>query len=588
MIPKSSNIRVLAFIIISLVCCISFASQSWGSGVPIGIPDPMAYFDGFDPINSPAPSVSEDGSCSRCPNWPTAENPGCYFIDKTDPNATDTNNPYGYPDKPRLTPPEGRLEAGDFVYFNAGTYTSVDSKGDRFDWSGLGTAANPIWIVGNPVNNPTIQDYIHIGMNYATSYLILDHLKINGSNRARIDLRPTAEGVSISHVVIRNCTLTGTQSSNDGTGITIGPTGGTVPSGTSIKFTVVYNNHISNFGDKATTEQCGVYLGFNTDYTWVLNNTIHDMGADGIAGCHNANDTDKLARHYFIGGNTIYRNGENSIDLKAIQDYIISQNDLYGPYTRENGWAIVLHYGAYSVGCARGWVIFNKIHDAAGGVIITDTNESIYIIGNQIFNIYDNPAINDPLNGAAIGFRGMDGKCLIVNNTLYGYEKAGVRCNQNLDPSDNVMIENNIFAGRTSTSGYEIRVDDGEDRFTIRNNQYYYGQGPAAFYWQDGARTLDYMKSVLGQCEEGQEADPLLKAPVNDFSLQSNSPCRDRGLESQAYADFESQYGFSIRKDASGALRSQGEGWDIGAIEYVEDQEGNRAPQAPGNLRVVE
>lgn len=577
----SSKLFLLLSVFLLIDCKIVFSYD-----VPVGIPSPDKYFEGFDPMNAQAPVVNKNGTCDRCPGWPSSPTQGCYFVNKSDPKATDSDNPYGYPNRPRRTPPEGVLKAGDFVYFNGGVYTTSDSSGDRFDWAGIGTSSNPIWICGNPQNRPVIQDYIHVGGSHSTDYLILDNLLVNGTNRAHIELRPTSEGVTINHVVIRNCILTGIQDSKDGSGIVVGPTGGTPPSNTTVTNTVVFNNQISNFGDKQGTEQAGVYLGFNTDYTWVLKNEIHDVGADGVAGCHRANDTDKFARHYFIGDNKIYQNGENSIDLKAIQDYVISNNELYGPYTRENGWAIVLHYGQYSVGCSNGWVIFNKIHDAAGGVIITDNNERVAIIGNEIFNIYDNPSCPDPLNGVAVGFRGMDGACNIVNNTLYGYKKAGIRCNQGLDSSDSVVIENNIFSSKINSDAYEIRIDDGEDRVTVRNNQYYHEDGNAAFFWNDNERNLGYMKAI-GKCTGGQEGDPRFVAPVSNFSLQTASPCIDRGIVSQVYAEFEAQYGFSIRKDAAGNTRPQGEGWDIGAFEYLEGA-GNPGspPPAPGNFRI--
>ena len=171
---------------------------------PIGIPNPADYFGGMDPIDDPAPIVNQDGTSSKCPNWPFSETINCYYIDKTHPNATNLNNTYGYPYKPRLTPPEGQLGAGAFVYINDGIYDANDSIGDRFDWWGTGTDANPIWIVGNPTKRPIISDYVHIGSGGNASYIIMDNIELSGSSRVAIDIRPTVSGTKADHIVIRN------------------------------------------------------------------------------------------------------------------------------------------------------------------------------------------------------------------------------------------------------------------------------------------------------------------------------------------------------------------------------------------------
>jgi len=129
-----------AILVITVGVLLCLTEVIYAYTVPNGIPDPSAYFNGFDPINTLAPTVNADGTCERCANWPSSENPGCYFIDNSDPNATDSDNPYGYPDRPRLTIPEISYSAGDFVYINGGMYSS---KGDRFNWGGVGSASSP-------------------------------------------------------------------------------------------------------------------------------------------------------------------------------------------------------------------------------------------------------------------------------------------------------------------------------------------------------------------------------------------------------------------------------------------------------------
>ncbi len=382
--------------------------------------------------------------------------------------------------------------------------------------------------------------------------MILDNIRINGPRG--IDLRPTSNNVTIRNVIIRNSELIGTRSATDSTAIMIGPTGGTVPSGISISNIVIYNCHIAYFGDKAVTEQAGIYMGFFTERVWVLNNDIHDVGADAVAGCHNANN-ERYSRSFFIGGNKLYRCGENSIDLKAIEGYIISQNEIYGPYTRENGWGIVLHYGAYNIGCSNGWVLFNNIRDTAGGIISTSNYGYLSILGNQILNTYKSP-IGDPLDGCAIGFRGTNGTIRVVNNTLYKYQTAGIRSNQSLLNSD-LIIENNLFL-RMEPDALEIWLENGNEKMTkLTTNHYYYKDGSAQFYWKGARVDLQFLREKDWD-RTGSEGDPDVEYSSGFVRLKLESCCIDRAAESAAYQYFQNLYGRDVRVDIEGNARPPG------------------------------
>ena len=96
------TVRVAAFLAVGALVARPVAAQ-WTP--PIGIPAPTFG------INDVAPAA---------PNPWTASTPGFYYIDQTKTAATDTNNTYGTPAKPRRTIP-WTLPAGAVVELH-GTY----------------------------------------------------------------------------------------------------------------------------------------------------------------------------------------------------------------------------------------------------------------------------------------------------------------------------------------------------------------------------------------------------------------------------------------------------------------------------------
>lgn len=118
------------------------------------------------PIDSVAPSIE-----IKCPNWPSRETTNCYFIDNTHPQATDINNPYGYPNKPRVTIPAGNYLAGAYVEIHGGPYTSTAIRTMN------GTAENPIWFRGSSSQTkPIFKAKQSFG---DSSYLFIENLEFS-------------------------------------------------------------------------------------------------------------------------------------------------------------------------------------------------------------------------------------------------------------------------------------------------------------------------------------------------------------------------------------------------------------------------
>lgn len=393
---------------------------------PFGIPNPSAYFSTFGEIDQPTPS-----SAVKCPTWPSAPTTGCYYVDKTSTSCTNTGNAYGYPSKPRCTPPEGGLAAGSYVYIHAGTYTPMDSDGNQFDWHGAGTAANPIWITGNATNRPVFTDWIDIARAGPASYIVIENIAM--SNGIGITIAPYNNSYYADHIIIRGCELTGTGSVGDGPGILIGfASGDDYFPNASVKYVVVYNNTISRYGIDGNpgSEQCGTYVGYHTYGTWVLNNTIFDNGSSGVAGCHDADYTTRLVRYLYIGGNKIYSNGERCIGLKAIDGIIISGNTCTGPCAREQGPGIWLSYGANSLPCKNALVQYNTIYNVSTGIGNGGSLgcDNCSYIGNKIYNANNSYGCQyDPMfNGWGIQIDGSKGTINVTDNTCYNCERGVV------------------------------------------------------------------------------------------------------------------------------------------------------------------
>ncbi len=541
---------------------------------PIGIPNPANDFGVFGQINQATPS------------WPaewlavtTSAKTDYYFIDNSDPLCTNTSNTYGHPQLPRCAPPEGLLNAGAYIYFNGGTYTPALSAGDRYDWNGMGTAANPIWITGNPYTRPLFTEKIQIGAVGPASYIVLENLDMEGvTNSGSILIYPGVDNDDVDHIIVRNIKIVGNGSDLDNGGIAVGlSVSVSVTPNSLTSYIVLYDNEISRIGyigpDGAAGDEPGILNAHNTDHVWVLDSTIHHVGSDSVAGSHYSNNADKYTHNYFIGRNILYQNGENSIDLKTVEKSVISENIMFGPHQDENGWAVVLHYGAYSNNPTRdAWVLYNKIYDSGGGIGITD-GENAYIIGNEIVGVHQKPNFTDSVDGTCMGVRGTDGIVKYINNTCYDYDE-GIYFGPTLSAStgDFAYINGNIFSNRKSTGRFDINISGGATESTLVDMDYNLFNpisGTPSFNWSSATRTLAYMQGTALECTHCVSSDPLFASTTGrDFRLTSSSPAKDVGIQDSVYDLFFSNYGVSIEKDFLNLARPQNSVWDLGAYEY--------------------
>lgn len=99
-------------------------------------------FPWVPPIGIPAPEFGiNEQAPSQPAEWPVAANTNSYYIDNTHPQATDTANTYGYPNKPRMTIPMIlTLSAGTLVEIHGGPYLATTSA---YAWQIRSSATTP-------------------------------------------------------------------------------------------------------------------------------------------------------------------------------------------------------------------------------------------------------------------------------------------------------------------------------------------------------------------------------------------------------------------------------------------------------------
>ncbi len=280
---------------------------------PVGVPDPLTTWkpSGYSgpvvhPIWGDAPASWSEANQSGVP---------AYYIDMNHPQATDSNNTYGTPEKPRYSIPEITYAAGSYVEIHGGPYTG----GGQIIFTANGTVDKPVWIRGLPGELPDI-----IGETIAKGqYVILENLKYSLAAKT-IQFRPHNSS-NLHHAVVRNCVFEG-----DGVAVTnnsaIALRGGSA----SNRFHdfIVYNNQISYFGNSYSdvdpaegiapeNDFHGINPHTNVDRVWVLRNVIHHMGGDSIqVGTASTADENRTS-HVYIGDNDFYDNLENGIDVKG-------------------------------------------------------------------------------------------------------------------------------------------------------------------------------------------------------------------------------------------------------------------------------
>ena len=375
---------------------------------PIGIPAPlfgvttthMMYAD---------PNYTYDYGSGPEPYRIGPDGPYTHYIDPDHPSATDTDNEFGTPERPRMHIPNrlsGREIYGDPL--PPGTVIEVHGTNVASGTIGSsGTAELPIFLRGGAGNESVFMGVFVI----RGDYMVIENLKFDLETYARRTINIGEYEGTRTHIAVRGCEFYNGEYDPQSSYMAI-----------RIKYDyddpnpleniVIYNNHFHNIGDGRTTvvkyDASGVSVDANAENIWIVDNHMHYLGGTGIKVSYDSFQTNTfMPNHIYIGRNIIHDNFEHAIGLKVCEDVIISQNIAYNfgeGYTGTIGsgtsgipFVDGLGEGPNNEGKYNHWYLFNIAHDynASDGGFAVYVGEGetfadeIYYIGNIAYNSHN-------------------------------------------------------------------------------------------------------------------------------------------------------------------------------------------------------
>ena len=494
---------------------------------PIGVPEPeFGIFETYRMYDDPE---------NRNPALTYTQNTegGFYthYVDMTDEDCTDVENPYGTVDLPRKKIP-AEVPAGSVVEIHGGSYT--ENVGPRLIVIGNGTEEQPIFIRG--VSEEERPEFA-VRLFPQGSYIITENIYFNNAGFSYyIDDEILLYG-PVDHMSVRHCEFEG-----DGEGLYCCISITSQQEDALKTDLVIYDNEIHHYGDcspEAEVDVMGIALGHQTERLWIVDNHIHHNGGDGFQ------VNSQTSNYIYLGRNIWHDDRENSMDLKGCRDVIVSENIVYNyePSTSSGGNAIRIEDEGVKDNI---WIIYNTVYDSTIGIDPFGSLFDPYVIGNIVYN-------------CDIGIQ--SGAGWVINNTIYNTE-IGVRVGDNII---NNIIHNcstsHLHAG--TNASYNLLWQDDEGPITL----------------------VDIVNT------NGIEADPLFFNSANyDFRLQVSSPAINAGISSgvvqTVFDAFQTRYGIDIRKDIEGNPRTGA--WDIGAYHSSDPNNPSPVLQAIGDKSVDE
>ncbi len=593
------------------------ASESSSSSVQnypgIPLPHQLSTQDpddkGVDWQANPDP-WSVDPRTAQTPQWPqewpatVVENH--WYIDNTNPNATDSDRGdnaidgvvYGTPDRPRATLMEMRYDfpAGSYVEIHGGPYNEGTSI-----WRFTCTKTEPCWVTGDADNKAIMAGSMRFLLE-GSSWLTVENLmwdpEAEGASKNTLNnaistnyngSRGSTHHITLRHIDFRRWSYIG------GGGGMIGIGSSNLNGGTMTHHIMVYDisaiegaNSEERGCDWSTTDCDNHLVGISTriqdgvttnrtHHIWILDTHSDQISGNQVQvtslGGEVSVDWRELVHHVYMGGNTHSNSRQSGWWAKRSSNIIVSSCRSWGnrSWKGGNGQSSGMQYGPDWV-----WFINNEFSDSDFGVQQTDTgaetspedNGRLFVLGNLFYNLhrFSYPDKTDPWRGgfAVSGWSG-NAKHYIAFNTCVDCESGlAVKVHEVQNEYEGVYVWNNIVHSIDENVGTFVSYAP-NDYVWVHNNLFWSTNGFRT-NWQNIKTSLENWEDSDPTHVYGNiEADPLLantliSYPSRNYSLQSGSPALKAGASSAAdgtdpFALFLSRYGMDISHDVMGTLR---------------------------------
>jgi hypothetical protein len=309
------------------------------------------------------------------------------------------------------------------------------------------------------------------------------------------------------------------------------------------------------------------------DHLNFLNLNVHDCGSDGIevgyngiytttniliSGCYVHN---VCTLGQYIAGACVQLDSPNGFEVK--NNIFYKDNGAVGMSVMMGGSNGTIHNNEFNdlflyidaegVGESNINVYGNYFHDCTTTTAI-DVGDEKAAASMTNLNFYNNQFYNNPYGcfvvGGVVGVGLQTVTFSFVNNTCYenaGFTRADIIFGDATSNWSNCVIADNIIVTTGSNNAPIFNKSPSNGNTTIDHN---------LFYCANGSLLTANQNVVYGT--NPVYANPLLKNPPIDFSLQLNSPAIDAANALYAQST-----------DYIGTTRPQGAGYDIGAYEYM-------------------
>ena len=481
-----------------------------------GIPEPEFG------INEAAPSMPSD--------W-RQETLGFYYIDRQHSQATDTNNQYGTPQRPRRSIP-GTLAAGSVVRIS-GEYDFPPSATSS-EIVGQGTVENPIFILGPAVVTRAVV--------IRGSYVVLENLEFADANgdlseghTGRIDIIGDAD-----HIVLRNNNIQGNLA-NGGVFIgvrnaqpdTDGITDGSDPEARDI---VIFNNQIHHNGDMQSSSHIhGVHIGSYAHHVWIADNDIYSNGGDGVHINAGHIDLQHTTYQIYVGKNDVHDNKDSGLWTKQATDIVFSENLVYNHQKKAGTLGACV---GYQFAPDNLWIMYNRLHDCTYGIGSSrDENQGVgtdvYMIGNNIHDIHGNG--DDIYSSAGILVNG--GRNTQVIGNVISQADAGI----NVPKIGTHYFGSNVIA---DVAGNHIAISESGTDWEITRNVFYNENNPVSIMIRTQVYNVPQLEQQFASATKNMVADPQ----ITDNQLSASSPIFTIGYDPDYFEAFQSAFGVELSR----------------------------------------